>query len=73
MAETEDNDLTTQLNQLCACFVGKDQRAYYTQPTRTRAERIRTLRIKANNVLFQHMKGPHSVRYVRQERNLNEK
>ena len=64
MAGTESNDLTTLLNQLCASFVGKDQRVYYTQPKLTRAERIRTLGIKANNVLFQQMKGPHFVRYL---------
>ena len=62
--ESRSDDLTTLMNQLCASFVGKDQRVYYTQPKLTRAERVRTLRIKANNVLFQQMKGPHFVRYV---------
>ncbi len=60
----ETSDLTTQLNALCARFVGPAQRSYVVQPAESREHRIRKLRVMAQNVLFQQIRGPHFVRYV---------
>ncbi len=62
--EDKSSDLTQLLNELCGCYIGKDQRAYFTQPTLSRRQKIKKLRVRAQNIFFQQLRGPHFVRCV---------
>ena len=58
------SDLTHLLNELCGCYIGKDQRAYFRQPTLSRRQKIKKLRVRVQNIFFQQLRGPHFVRYA---------